>query len=144
MTDKEAYNILLQAWQSNKEAKDYPSFDDINEALDTIATTLERKEHYKNKFDTTHKRSEQIKDNIRSFYNDLSFMGLLKNVDWDNTIKDMFNEITQEISNLIDALRFLKKFLCLEEKEGTYYLISLFHKVEIGPNAYNILKKGLE
>ena len=40
----EAYNILLKAWQGNKEDKDQPDFDDINEALDTIKQDLERLE----------------------------------------------------------------------------------------------------
>ena len=44
----EAYNILLKAWQGNKEAKDYPDFDDINEALDIIKQDLERLEKIEN------------------------------------------------------------------------------------------------
>lgn len=44
----EAYNILLKAWQGNKEAKDYPNFDDINEALDTIYQAVKRLEKIEN------------------------------------------------------------------------------------------------
>lgn len=41
MTINEAFNILLQAWHGNKDTHDYPSFDDINEALDVLEQALE-------------------------------------------------------------------------------------------------------
>lgn len=44
MTEKGAYNVLLQAWQGNKESENYPDFDDICEALTIIGESLERLE----------------------------------------------------------------------------------------------------
>lgn len=50
MNSEKAYNVLLQAWQENKEGKDYPSFDDINEALYIIKQDLKRKEKLEKAF----------------------------------------------------------------------------------------------
>ena len=70
MTSNEAYNTLLKAWQGNKESKDYPNFDDINEALNTIKQNLEHlemelrnKDNYIKIIDTLHK--SQIKNYLR-------------------------------------------------------------------------------
>lgn len=66
MTDKEAYTVLLKAWQGNKESEDYPDFDDINEALTIIGRSLEcldllRKENQKLKEENVVLRKENLK-----------------------------------------------------------------------------------
>ena len=47
----EAYNVLLKAWQGNKETEEYPNFDDINEAFYVIKQDLERFEKLKKAID---------------------------------------------------------------------------------------------
>ena len=44
MTCKEAYHIILQIWQGNKDGSDYPNFDDVNDALYIIKQDLDRLE----------------------------------------------------------------------------------------------------
>lgn len=60
MTSKEAYNVLLQAWQGNKEAENYPSFDDINEALYTIKQDLER-------LGELEKENQELKKKVKTY-----------------------------------------------------------------------------
>ena len=61
----EAYNILLKVWQGNKEGKDYPNFDDINEALYTIKQDLEYLEQLnKENLDLINEIQEVHKENL--------------------------------------------------------------------------------
>lgn len=68
--------------------------------------------------------------------------------DYNNLVKDHL-ELLEENEKLKTAINFLSNFLYISKLEtlgekDTYYLVALFHKVEIGSNAYKILKEWLE
>ena len=95
--------------------------------LDTLAQDLERLEvlekenkelkdkatHYKNKFYTTHQNAEHIKDTIREFFNILSLKGLLNESDNedDKPVREIFNNITQQLERLNQVARSYKRLV---------------------------------
>lgn len=81
MTIEEAYNVLLQAWQGNKEAKDYPNFDDINEALYIIKQALERLEQLE-------QENQELKEQRLSLSLQLQDYKLIKEITLPNVLEE--------------------------------------------------------
>ena len=68
--------------------------------------------HYKNKFYTTHKSAESIKETIRAFINALDIKNMLT-LDDKTTVKSVFNKVLQDLDRLEKlekAIEILKEY----------------------------------
>lgn len=114
MTSKEAYYILIQAWHGNKDTYDYPSFDDINEAFDTLKQDLERLEALESNSDKV------IKDSVKLINKNLELQARLEVLEIENQdLKDNEKIITDYGFNLIQENEKLKKVIEIYTKLST-------------------------
>lgn len=137
----EAYNVLLKAWQGNKEAKDYPDFDDINEALDTIKQDLKKLEQLE-------KENESLNNIIETDIKDLQELRK-ENQDLKIENFDLELVLNGEIDKLKKAIEVLKdKYdfdIYYNENFTTPTLtINCDYFKELTQQEYELLKEVLE